>query len=1345
MPGHAADRNLLFGILAFQMDLITRDSLIAAMGAWALAKHRSLGEILVEAGALDPTDRAALEPMIDRRIVREGSDPARSLATLSSPTGLVEELRRSIADPDVLDSLAYVTRYSPTDSLATRPPNSTDPHTVGVRYRKVRDHAEGGLGVVYVARDEELNREVALKEIKAKYADNPASQARFLLEAEITGGLEHPGIVPVYGLGAYEDGRPFYAMRFIRGDSLKDAIAAFHADGGLKADPGARSLALQKLLRRFLDVCNAVAYAHSRGVLHRDLKPDNVMVGKYGETLVVDWGMAKAGSRPDCDLDTTLPETTLNPASASGSNETLPGSVIGTPAYMSPEQAEGRVDLLGPASDVYSLGATLYALLTGVPPFGGGKPVTEVLADVRAGRFTRPRDLARWLDPALEAICLNAMALRPDDRYASPRALAGDIESWLADEPVSAWREPLARRLHRWARRHRVAIQAASALVVVSAALGFAAVSVHRSNRINDIRRAITAGMQIEDWSPAHLEAMEAQGRELARLDPVDGAEVRHQIHQRYATRLLETIKSPEALFPADVARLEGELRVLEARAPDLVARLRENLALRLSRWSPLFDLTTPSRPDVLAKVFPPDRARLAGNGQIDRASPGDPIVKTSVSGSGRVRLTGTFAESWELAPAVGLIQDFGAKGRYLFLVAARELTPKDLDSPEQIPSIGSIRFKGGVLTVQILRDRSIIARSTIPIPVGPLRLEAEHDGEILSLQVNGQSPLVLEDPFPIVAESGVLGVYWPAGIPLNRLTADRRTVPTQPSTMEQGDELFRKGQFAEAQDFYRDQARTQPEGEAGQQACYKQALCLIEIGKPDEAAALLREVAESLEAASTQGRTAPKWSLRAACRLWLQEVQRDRINEADELLTRLAPFYRFEQLVTLIPASDRQAILDVYRASGAWWRVLWLTDAGDLQRLRKAISAQRLLDDDPRELRMTRWRVVDVKRALGSVEVASEALLELLEEPDLSPDERVAFARDHAWISINQGEAATRKALRDVDGWLARPPQTPDLAPLLLERSRLHAALGNWFEATEACEEFFKTATLEKLDYAIFADACLLRGFLLEHRGDRPGALEAWKAGLLRIRPRGLLSAPRGRLLTGIAMRNRTDAVTYSSMLASLTGEINDDEVSAMLEGMSTGTGLEKLEGTKTPGSIVSFVTNLVFSPAYLRSIVLGEFADDRSRRFARAIVFDQVGFLEKVIDPMKHVVASAIRLNEPVQPVPPEVDDLIWKFSVGLVEAYRHQTLKDPQIRTILPLWLGMTPFLAVNQTNQLVPLLPEELRDMGVYVIARRYASLKKPAVATLLFQLLLDRTKPDSTLHELAKSELAPKKP
>lgn len=337
----------------------------------------------------------------------------------------------------------------------------------GSRYRVLRPHAKGGLGEVFVAQDEELHREVALKEIQPQHAGHADHRARFVLEAEVTGGLEHPGIVPVYGLGEYADGRPFYAMRFIRGESLAEAIRRFHDRGQAPRLSRQGSLDLRKLLERFNDVCNAIAYAHDRGVLHRDLKPGNIMLGPYGETLVVDWGLAKSVGRPEAA--STSGEATLHPSSASGSTPTQLGAVIGTPAYMSPEQAAGKLDELGPASDVYSLGATLYCLLVGRAPFTGSD-LEVLLEQVRQGRVMAPRQVASHVPHALNAVCLKAMALRPHDRYATPRELADDIDRWLADEPVYAYSEPLLARVGRWGRKHRTTVTALAVLVVTALA-----------------------------------------------------------------------------------------------------------------------------------------------------------------------------------------------------------------------------------------------------------------------------------------------------------------------------------------------------------------------------------------------------------------------------------------------------------------------------------------------------------------------------------------------------------------------------------------------------------------------------------------------------------------------------------------------------------------------------------------------------------------------------------------------------------------------------------------------------------------------------------------------------------
>jgi serine/threonine protein kinase len=336
----------------------------------------------------------------------------------------------------------------------------------GLRYRPLRFHDQGGLGEVWVARDEELNREVALKRIRQDRGHgNPDTRRRFLLEAEVAGRLEHPGIVPVHGLTYDADGQPCYAMRFIQGETLADAVKAFHEAGeGKGHDSGRRRLAFRDLLARFVAVCKTIAYAHSRGIIHRDLKPQNIMLGKYGETLVVDWGLAKPVERSE--EARTTGEGTLLPDSK-GDSATVEGEAMGSLPYMSPEQAEGLWTEVGPPSDVYGLGATLYVILTGQAPRQGTSEA-ELRRKARAGDATPPRQVKRDVPRALEAVCLKAIALRPEDRYASALDLANDVDRWLADEPVKAYRDPLTARIWRHLRRHRTRATAIATAVVLA-------------------------------------------------------------------------------------------------------------------------------------------------------------------------------------------------------------------------------------------------------------------------------------------------------------------------------------------------------------------------------------------------------------------------------------------------------------------------------------------------------------------------------------------------------------------------------------------------------------------------------------------------------------------------------------------------------------------------------------------------------------------------------------------------------------------------------------------------------------------------------------------------------------
>src|SRR5579864_254466 len=455
MSETTVQEDLLFGFFAVQLGYVSSQMVDAALAQRNRDGSGFLSDILHQQGSLTLQQQDELLEQVGAHLARHDGDATVSLMVLRSSAEQAREVLDALGPLPVSSQDGAVSELTTTNVGITQTWNR---ERGGIdeagRFRVLRPHAHGGIGQVSVALDVELNREVALKEIRPERADDLESRARFFLEAEVTGRLEHPGIVPVYALGVSQEGRPFYVMRFVRGESLKEAVTR-HYKGGPDSQPGETALAVRRLLGRFLDACNAVAYAHSRGVIHRDLKPSNILLGPYGETLVVDWGLAKVigrGEGPAKESETF--EQTIRPASGSGSSETLAGSAMGTPAYMSPEQADGRIDLLGPACDVYSLGATLYSILSGRAPFED-RDVLTVLRKVRRGDFPRLREIATRVDRALEAVCLKAMSNRAADRYASVHELVEDVEHWLADEPVKAYREGWSRRLSRWTRRHR--------------------------------------------------------------------------------------------------------------------------------------------------------------------------------------------------------------------------------------------------------------------------------------------------------------------------------------------------------------------------------------------------------------------------------------------------------------------------------------------------------------------------------------------------------------------------------------------------------------------------------------------------------------------------------------------------------------------------------------------------------------------------------------------------------------------------------------------------------------------------------------------------------------------------
>ena len=307
------------------------------------------------------------------------------------------------------------------DNVPTIDLDAAKPGPCG-RYLRKSFHARGGMGEVWLSQDNAIGRDIALKVLRH---DSESAKARFLAEAQITGQLEHPNIVPVHDFGMDDEGHPYYVMKFVRGRTLKQAIAEYHAPGPKAA--GDRELERVRLLHVFVDLCHAVAYAHSRGVLHRDVKPDNVMLGPYGETLVLDWGIAKVVGQPEgggiSGGGVSGQTNSIRSVSGGASSATSEGTVLGTASYMPPEMAEGLASKTDERSDVYLLGATLYEILTGKMPRQASSR-EDMLELARTVPPPPARRLHRQCPRAVEAIAVKAMAHRQEDRYVGAMELA---------------------------------------------------------------------------------------------------------------------------------------------------------------------------------------------------------------------------------------------------------------------------------------------------------------------------------------------------------------------------------------------------------------------------------------------------------------------------------------------------------------------------------------------------------------------------------------------------------------------------------------------------------------------------------------------------------------------------------------------------------------------------------------------------------------------------------------------------------------------------------------------------------------------------------------------------------
>ena len=407
------------------------------------------------------------------------------------------------------------------DQLRTRGPAFT-------RYVDEGEVARGGMGAIRKVHDQDLRRTLAMKVTLAREGENDrsrteASLGRFLEEAQVTSQLDHPGIVPVHEVGVDDRSRVYFTMKLVRGEDLRSVFDRVR-------DPNDDGWNQTRALSALLRVCEAMAYAHAKGVIHRDLKPANVMVGKYGETYVMDWGLAKVLGREDrkdlrirpAAASTIIRSERRETARATPDSPlvTMDGDVVGTPAYMSPEQALGRLEEMGPHSDVYAIGAMLYQLLTGQMPFvASGDRISPhmVLMKVQDGPPRPVPEINRSVPPELVAICEKAMSRKIADRYPTMVDLARDLRAYLENRVVQAYESGPFAELKKWLLRHQgIAVTAAAAAVVFSAVLwwSFDSIQSERDKAQENEQTAVTE----RDRADENARMAERNAEEMGRL-----------------------------------------------------------------------------------------------------------------------------------------------------------------------------------------------------------------------------------------------------------------------------------------------------------------------------------------------------------------------------------------------------------------------------------------------------------------------------------------------------------------------------------------------------------------------------------------------------------------------------------------------------------------------------------------------------------------------------------------------------------------------------------------------------------------------------------------------------------
>lgn len=1156
-------------------------------------------------------------------------------------------------------------------------------------YEFIEYIAEGGMGVVAKAHQRALNRVVAIKLLLARSRGSVAARQRFIREAQSAARLRHPNICPIFEVGEQID-QPYIVMAYIDGPTLLEWSKS------AKPSP-LKAAGIVGILAR------AVHYAHEHGVIHRDVKPSNVIVdAETGQPVLTDFGLAK-------ELNESGPEVTRA------------GQLLGTPAYMAPEQATGHLGCVGPQTDVYALGAVLYELLCGRPPFLGS--AGEIIRQVQTEEIVFPSKLHARLNRDLETICLKALAKEPADRYRSAEAFADDLGHFTSGEAIEARRTPAMSKLIRTARRSPVLTTSIALLVLSAFVAGHMAIGARDARRITKLAQAIETGLDGGDWKSSHLSQLNSLITEMETLDRERASGARQRLKERFASAIERKINRPR-LEPGDIKELEEDLNHFSEANPELSTKLRETLERRLSAWQVLFQLAEPF--DGRDAVFAPKGVEVKNNvlvrKKLNAGTPKNDLLLTRVPNRGQVQVEAVFEPSWLSTTNIGVALSASVEGGYEFVLKAAEETIRTQDGSQTKHSLTfeQSRFKAANTTLQIMRRGIPLREQTIPaltMGQGLVRLRASRNGDILTAQLNDLAPLVYQDIFPITeTEGGVLGLIWPSGVALQQYSALHQTLAVTPSPLERGDNLCSHGKFDDALAYYRQQTLTGTETRFQQEAKLKAALCLLELNRTSEAIAVLEELAVE---------PGERWPVVAACRLWLLLLEQNRMEEANAIQDSLAPRYEFEQVAVTVPISIRQKILEKNRIPAGF--DYYRFDSQRVQKLERFDSLQALLQGDIWQRAPTKWALI---RALHDVEDFDRALRRLDESIRLYGfGAYFSEHEEYSWI-LRQEDRAT-EALGLINRWINQAATDTRSATkftgLQLERIRVLTALGRWDQAQRDLESYMNRPDLVTTPYPFHASGWLMIGFLREHFGNSQGATAAWTQG----RHKTWLARGRTESVGSVGTAETSDphltglGLAYYTILESLTDSLSEeaaDEVINTLAGASA---------TDSPAALLK--GGLRPPPTVLRRM----WQNPRAHNYARQIAFQELSFpkLTRLLPLVG--MAEVFRQGAFGGSPSPEQENVIWELAETGQNQFYDGRLSVAQIIQLGLTWKGLTNVLGWAGVG---PTLKPEFRGIVAYVFGHRYLTLDNRDQSKRFLEISLADAAPDSLLKRLAKSEL-----